>query len=251
MAVIMGPNNNEQNQKQNQFFCGDGIKSSNAGWSFGGQTPLYFDQHVQRSIPFYEEGHHLVLSLSDFFIQNSSIVYELGTSTGKLIKSLCTRHVSKNNVHWVGIDLEEPMIKKAQEVKSRVEFLVDDIVTHPYQKSDFIVAYYTVQFIPPYLRQELINRIYQSLNWGGAFVLFEKVRAPDARFQDYMTSLYTDFKLDQGHCAEEIICKSKSLKRVLEPFSTQGNRDLLFRAGFVDVMSVYKYVCFEGFLAIK
>jgi len=45
--------------------------------------------------------------------------------------------------------------------------------------------------------------------------------------------------------------KSRSLKGVLEPFSTQGNIDLLKRAGFVDIVSVSKFVCFEGFLAIK
>ena len=38
---------------------------------------------------------------------------------------------------------------------------------------------------------------------------------------------------------------------MLEPFSTQGNLDLLARAGFKDVMTLIKYVCFEGFLAIK
>jgi tRNA (cmo5U34)-methyltransferase len=27
-------------------------------------------------------------------------------------------------------------------------------------------------------------------NWGGAFFLFEKVRAPDARFQDYAVQVY-------------------------------------------------------------
>ena len=30
-----------------------------------------------------------------------------------------------------------------------------------------------------------------------------------------------------------------------------GNLDLLKRAGFVDIMTVFKYICFEGFLAIK
>jgi len=89
------------------------------------------------------------------------------------------------------------------------------------------------------------------LNWGGAFILFEKVRAPDARFQDIATSLYTDFKIDQGYNDEEILSKTRSLKGVMEPFSTQGNIDLLGRAGFVDVMTVSKYICFEGFLAIK
>ena len=50
---------------------------------------------------------------------------------------------------------------------------------------------------------------------------------------------------------EEIVAKARSLKGVMEPFSTQGNVEMLKRAGFVDYMTVMKYVCFEGFLAIK
>ena len=38
---------------------------------------------------------------------------------------------------------------------------------------------------------------------------------------------------------------------MLEPFSTNGNIEMLQRAGFKDIMSVMKWVCFEGFLAIK
>jgi len=81
--------------------------------------------------------------------------------------------------------------------------------------------------------------------------MFEKVRACDARFQDIMTSLYSDYKLEKGYSAEQIIAKTRSLKGVLEPFSTSGNEELLKRSGFVDYMSVMKYTCFEGFIAIK
>jgi tRNA (cmo5U34)-methyltransferase len=102
-------------------------------------------------------------------------------------------------------------------------------------KSSLIISYYSIQFVHPRFRQEVFDRIYESLEWGGAFVLFEKVRAPDARLQDMAAQIY------QQRC----------LKGVLEPFSTQGNLDLMKRAGFVDVMSVMKWVCFEGFLAIK
>ena len=50
---------------------------------------------------------------------------------------------------------------------------------------------------------------------------------------------------------DEIVGKARSLKSVLEPFSTEGNLGLLNRSGFVDIMTVFKYACFEGFLAIK
>ena len=100
-------------------------------------------------------------------------------------------------------------------------------------------------------RQDLINKLYNNLNWGGALVLFEKVRGPDARFQDIASNLYIDYKLRLNYTPDDIISKSLSLKGILEPFSTKGNIDLLKRAGFKDINTIQKYICFEGFLAIK
>jgi tRNA (cmo5U34)-methyltransferase len=40
-----------------------------------------------------------------------------------------------------------------------------------YEASDFMVLYYTVQFVAPRRRQNLIDAIYKSLNWGGALSL--------------------------------------------------------------------------------
>ncbi len=130
-------------------------------------------------------------------------------------------------------------------------FVVVDIALCPYLASDLITACYTIQFVPPAVRQDLFNRVFKALNWGGAFILFEKVRACDARFQDIIQTLYTDYKLDKGYTPTEIINKARSLKGILEPFSTQGNLDLLKRAGFADIITIFKYLCFEGFLAIK
>jgi tRNA (cmo5U34)-methyltransferase len=235
---------------------GDGIAMGNASWSFGGETARHFEAHVSKSVPRYKDGHDIVLALSDFFVKSDSVCYELGCSTGALTRQLAQRHGS--SVRWIGLDLEANMIEQAEryleQMPSRpanVQYLVDDALTFEYESSDLIVAYYTVQFIAPRVRQALLNRIYQALNWGGAFVLFEKVRAPDARFQDIASSLYVDYKCEQGYAADEIIAKSKSLKGVLEPFSSQGNIDMLRRAGFADVTTIFKHVCFEGFFCIK
>jgi tRNA (cmo5U34)-methyltransferase len=233
---------------------GQGISAERSNWSFGGNVAETFVEHIRRSVPFYDEGHDLVCYLSDFFCLADSVCYELGVSTGQLIKKLALYNKHKPKIRWIGIDKEEEMINKAKDhckgVKN-IELYCDDILLFDYEKTDFIVAYYTIQFVPERHRQDLFNKIYERLNWGGAFILFEKVRAPDARFQDIMTSLYTDFKLRNGFSCEEIINKSQSLKGVLDPFSTEGNLGLLKRAGFVDIMTVMKYVCFEGFLAIK
>ena len=231
---------------------GDGINAANANWSFAGKTADTFEQHMAKSVPLYQEGHDLIVRLSDFFVKSDSVCYELGSSTGRLSHNLAV-HNKEKGARFVGIELIDEMVKKSQETyrAPNLEFMCEDILAYDFKPSDFIVSYYTIQFVRPSQRQELFNKIYNSLKWGGAFILFEKVRSCDARFQDIMTNLYIDYKVSQGYSAEEIIGKWRSLKGVLEPFSTQGNIDLLKRAGFVDITSIMKYVCFEGFLAIK
>ena len=85
---------------------------------------------------------------------------------------------------------------------------------------------------------------------GGGFFLFEKVRSPDARFQDYATQTYHEFKLNNGYSMSEIVNKSRSLKGILEPFTLEANQDFMKRAGFKDI-DYFQSICFTGWLAIK
>ena len=232
---------------------GDSIKADNGRWTFDGTVSETFDAHVSKSVPLYNEGHDLIAKMSDFFIQSGSVFYEIGSSTGALTKLLAERNAGKN-ARFVGIDPVEAMVRKAEEKCASipgVSFIAADAMDVDFEPADMIVSYYTLQFVRPKLRQLLVDKIYRSLNWGGAFVLFEKVRGPDARFQDMMTALYTDYKLDRGYSPDEILGKTRSLKGVLEPYTTQANIDIMKRAGFVDVMSIMKYTSFEGFLAFK
>jgi tRNA (cmo5U34)-methyltransferase len=232
---------------------GDGIVTANASWSFAGIGENFTD-HVRRSVPLYDEGHDLICRISDYFINDNSVAYDLGTSTGQLLAKLATRHETKLGATFIGLDREESMIEQARQAVGHLKnakLEVADLTDWEYQPCDLIVSCYTIQFVPPRIRQDLISKLYQSLNWGGAFLFFEKVRAPDARFQDICTGTYVDFKLEHGFSEVEIISKNRSLKGILEPFSTEGNLGLLRRAGFQDIMTVIKYVPFEGFLAIK
>jgi len=93
--------------------------------------------------------------------------------------------------------------------------------------------------------------IYKSLNWSGGFVLFEKVRSPDARFQDLMTQVYSEYKNDVGYNEKQIYHKAVSIRGFLEPFTSTANKAYLKRAGFKDILTIQKYGPFEGILAIK
>ena len=235
---------------------GDNINATRASWSFHGETALNFDDHVSRSVPGYNEGHEIILSLSDYFVTKSnSYVVDIGSSTGILIKRLSERH-SHKKLNFIGIDSVKEMceIAKKKNINSfhKIDFECFDFFNFEFKKPiSMMISYYTMQFINSSIRQKFIDKIYNSLEWGGAFFLFEKIRSPDARFQDYMTQVYNDFKIRNGYTIEEIYKKSESIRGILEPFSEQGNIDLFKRAGFKDFTTIYHNICFRGWLLIK
>lgn len=237
-------------EKLNVF---DNERLGNGEWVFSGEIAKHFDEHVSKSVPLYEQGHSLICDISDFFVRNDSVVYEIGCSTGTLLRDLANKHSSKD-AKFIGIDVIEDMIHEAKRKcidMRNIELIHSDILDFEFQKTDLIISYYTMQFIPPKYRQDIINKVYNSLNWGGAYIFFEKMRAPDARFQDITVQLYQEYKLKNGFSSDEIIGKMRSLKGVLEPFSMIGNIGLLERAGFVDYTPIMSYLGFTGVLCIK
>jgi tRNA (cmo5U34)-methyltransferase len=200
------------------------------------------------------QGHELVCLYSDFFLKPDSIVYDIGCSTGQFLAKLARHQPQKSGLRLVGIDTVEDMIAYARKLSAedpRMSFVVGNALDVEFDKCDMVIANYTIQFLPPRVRQTLIDLIYKALNWGGGFFMFEKVRAPDSRFQDYASQAYIEFKLKNGFSEAEVINKARSIKGVMEPFSSQGNIEMLKRAGFTDIVTIQKYICVEGFLAIK
>lgn len=235
---------------------GDSISKKNASWTFSGGVYKNFDKHINKSIPFYKECQNLFIELSDFFIADKSKVIDLGCSTGSFLQKLALRNINhlKKNINYVGYDTEKEMIsfaKRNSKSFKNVKFINKSALSISLNNSCIISAFYTLQFIHSSKRQLLINKIYKNLNWGGAFFMVEKVRAPDARFQDMLTQSYNEFKINNGFSTSEIISKSKSLKGIMEPFSSKANFDMLKRAGFKDIMIVFRYLCFEGMIAVK
>ncbi len=110
---------------------------------------------------------------------------------------------------------------------------------------------YTLQFIRPPKRQELVNEIYKNLNKGGIFIMSEKILYEDAFLSKNMIELYADYKERQGYSKIEIAAKREALENVLIPYSEKENLDMLKNAGFEKIESVFKWVNFETFIAFK
>ncbi len=205
---------------------GQNIKADNASWTFDNNVWKNFDEHINNSIPLYLLCHKIGLEVSDFFLEKNSRVLDLGCSTGTFVKKLNNRHIKKD-LKIQGYDAVKTMIQAAKKInknKKNIKFLNKDIVKNKLPINvDFVSSFFTLSFIKPSDRQVVFNKIFKSLNWGGAFVFFDKVRAPDARFQDMMSQIYMNYKLDRKFSADEILNKTNSLKGVLEPYSTREN----------------------------
>ena len=231
---------------------GNNIEAKNASWTFSG-IEKSFENHISTSVPMYNEAHEIALNISDFFLKDNSKVLDIGCSTGSFLKKLILR-TKKKNLKLIGVDNTSSMIKFCKKKNSKkIKFFCQDYLKFRKSKSkyDFISAFFTLSFVSPPQRQIFMNKIFKELNWGGAFVLFEKIRGPDARFQDIFNLTYQEFKLSKGLSKEEIVNKSRSLKGIMEPFSDAGNIALLKRAGFSDITGIFQWMCFKGYLAIK
>jgi tRNA (cmo5U34)-methyltransferase len=230
-----------------------GLTAEAGSWSFGGDVSRNFDTHAARSIPGYHEGHQLVASLSDAFLRHGSLCYELGCATGGLSRMVAERHMNKN-VFVNGVDLEEDMVAKARARCAdlpNVTILQGDITELSLDPCDLVISYYTVQFLSLSARLPLFEAVAKALKPGGAFVLFEKVRAEGSRIQDLNTHLYHAFKLANGFSASEVMAKSRSLLGVLEPLSSRENRALLTQAGLEEHSCIFRRLCFEGTISLK
>ena len=231
------------------------IIKKRGAWSFGGNIPKKFENHIKNSIPYYLEGHNIINKLSDFFLFNGSTCYDVGCSTANLLIKL-TNFTNKKEIKFNGLEIEKKMYSLAKENirKKKIKNIKihnADIKKIKLKKSNLIISYYTIQFIHPSHRQKVFDKIFKSLNWGGAFIIFEKIRGNDARFDNIINSLYSDFKEENKFVPKEILNKSKSLRGIMEPFSDKGNLGLLKRAGFVDIQTIFHHLCFKGYLCIK
>ena len=57
-------------------------------WRFDESIVKDFDEHVRKSVPFYDVFHETILELSKYFIRPNTDIIDIGTSTGYFINSI-------------------------------------------------------------------------------------------------------------------------------------------------------------------
>jgi len=229
------------------------ISMVTSGWSFA-NIEKKFDNHIKKSIPYYEDIHNITIKISEFFNIDHSIFLDIGCSTGTLLKKFAKKYPKKNyKTKFIGIDSVASMIKEAKRINhdNRIKYINKSIENTNLKDINFISSIFTIQFVPLSKRQKIFNKIYKSLNKGGAFIMFEKVKAENGYLQEIYDGIYEDFKLQNHFTESEIIQKSLSLRGKMITNTSQENIEHLKKSGFKKINRIFKWFCFEGICCIK
>lgn len=228
------------------------------GFQFNEQVAEVFDDMVSRSVPFYDEIHKIIIDLASRLDLDGKRIYDIGCSTGTTI-SILDQYLKKNRqatANFVGIDNSGPMLEKCREKMNKkkianVELIHGDAREQKLEKSSMVIMNYTLQFITPNHRPELLSKIFKSLDKNGIFIYSEKIKSSNHTINDLLIDLYYDFKRRNGYSEMEISQKREALENVLIPLTADQQLELLKNAGFKKTEMLFRWYNFACFIGIK
>ena len=222
-------------------------------FDFNAQVASVFDDMLKRSVPFYKEALELSVSFVISNTKQNDTVYDLGCSTASFLLEL--ERKSKHKLKLIGLDNAKAMIEQANRkimaYNSSVQVEFADILEYNFQKSQAIVSSYTLQFVRPPVREELVKKIYETLNDDGIFIFSEKIISSNKRLNKQIIDKYHTFKKNQGYSDYEISQKREALENVLVPYTEEENIDMMLRSGFSHAQTLFKWMNFATFIALK
>jgi tRNA (cmo5U34)-methyltransferase len=212
-----------------------------------------FDDMLSRSVPFYDEVRKLIIALILSEQKEGKKVFDLGSSTAKFLLDLHSK--MEVRMQLKGLDNSQAMLdraeQKCQAFGAGIDLELADMLTYDYRDEDIIVANYTLQFIRPMQRVELVKKLYSALNDDGMFIFSEKVVFADKKLDKDLIDIYYEYKKEQGYSEYEIAQKREALENVLIPFTIKENIQMCKDAGFRSVDTIFQWANFVSFVAKK
>lgn len=222
-------------------------------FEFNEEVASVFDDMISRSIPGYENILDLTQKALFEYVKDGTIT-DIGCSTANLLIAL-SQKIKDKNIKLIGVDDSESMLqiatKKAAAYEADIEFLCLDAINSDLPSSKAFVANFTLQFIRPMIREELVQKIFDSLEAGGVFLFAEKLISEDKKLNKFLIDSYHEYKKERGYSELEIMRKREALENVLVPYSEDENKTLCAKAGFYHVETLFKWCNFALFIALK
>jgi tRNA (cmo5U34)-methyltransferase len=222
-------------------------------FEFDEEVAAVFDDMLSRCVPFYKESQNITEFFALKHLEDGSTMYDLGSSTASLLINVSKK--IKCDARLVGLDNSEAMLEQARKkcvaLGAKVELENADILEYDYEQADVFVSNYTLQFIRPLVREELVKKIASSLKKDGIFIFSEKVISHHSKLNKDLIECYYDFKKEQGYSEFEISQKREALENVLVPYSEDENIKMAKNCGFSHCEVVFRWANFATFIAIK
>ena len=200
-----------------------------------------FDKHIALSTPNYEWLIEQVIKFSQYFIDKRTNVYDLGCSTGTLLKRL-----SKiDSVNYIGLD-NSNLLPESDEY---CDFIKVDLATYDdFNNCSFATSIFTLQFLARNERKKLIEKVANALNRYGAFIVCEKTYSSNSTMQDITNSMYYEFK-EKNFNGIEILKKERELRYNLKMLNLNDILDELKIIGQPEIF--WRSFNFVGCIVIK
>jgi len=228
-------------------------------FEFNSEVAKVFDDMLVRSVPFYLEQQHMIAEIAKKFWIPGTKVYDLGCSTGTTLINICQK--IKGSERLIGYDNSEPMIREAKRkikafgMENRIQLhnydLNKDLSKLSLKNASVVTLCWTLQFVRPLQRDNLIKKIYKDLVEDGILLVTEKVLTNNTHMNRFFIDLYYGFKERNKYSSEEIQRKRESLENVLVPYRIDENIELFRRNGFEIVEIFFQWYNFVGILCLK
>ena len=222
-------------------------------FEFDEDVAAVFDDMLERSVPFYKESQ----KITEFFalknLKEGGTLYDLGCSTATVLLNIHRK--LDVDAELIGLDNSEAMLaqarRKCEAYGVDIEVLNADILKFEYKRADVFISNYTLQFIRPLVREELVKKIANALNKDAVFIFSEKLISHHVKLNKDLIECYYDFKKEQGYSEYEIMQKREALENVLVPYSEEENIKMALNSGFSHCEVVFRWANFCTFIAIK
>jgi len=227
------------------------------GFTFDAQVAQVFPDMIKRSVPGYEKMIATIAMITERTAQDNSNLYDLGCSLGAATLSMRGALKNKTGCQIIAVDNSEAMVKRCTETiqayrsDTPVTVLQDDICNINIENASVVVLNFTLQFLTPDKRLELLTNIYNGLLPGGILVLSEKFVFEDELSHQLLIDLHLDFKRNNGYSELEISQKRSSLENVLIADTVDEHYQRLQAAGFKHNNLWYQCFNFGSIISIK
>lgn len=225
-------------------------------WTFDERVAEVFPDMIQRSVPGYSSIISMIGMLAGRFATPGSQIYDLGCSLGAATLSM-RRNISAEGCRIIAVDNSAAMAARARRhieafrAATAVDVVEADIRDLPIENASLVVLNFTLQFLEPEARLQVLNRVFAGLNPGGAVVLSEKFSFTDAEIGELLFNMHHDFKRANGYSELEISQKRSMLENVMRTDTVETHKERLRLAGFSHAEVWFQCFNFGSLIAVK